>query len=150
MIKVESFELDHTKVKAPYVRKCGRLEGQKGDIVTKFDLRFTQPNVKDMSTAAVHTIEHFLAGFMREKMEGIIDISPMGCRTGFYLIAWGEREPKEVIEALNYSLNKILNEEAIPASNEVQCGNYRDLSLFSAKEYVKNVLNEGFSDEVFR
>ncbi len=150
MIKVESFELDHTKVKAPYVRKCGRLEGQKGDIVTKFDLRFTQPNVKDMPTAAVHTIEHFLAGFMREKMDGIIDISPMGCRTGFYLIAWGEREPKEVIEALDYSLNKILNEEVIPASNEIQCGNYRDLSLFSAKEYVKNVLNEGFSDEVFR
>lgn len=26
MIKVESFELDHTKVKAPYVRKAGKMK----------------------------------------------------------------------------------------------------------------------------
>ena len=36
MNKVESFELDHRKVKAPYVRKCCLLEGPKGDKVTKF------------------------------------------------------------------------------------------------------------------
>ena len=31
MGKVESFELDHTKVKAPYVRLITVEEGQKGD-----------------------------------------------------------------------------------------------------------------------
>ena len=40
MQKVESFKLDHTKVKAPYIRKCCELKGTNGDIVTKFDLRF--------------------------------------------------------------------------------------------------------------
>ena len=40
MERVESFELDHRKVKAPYVRKCCVLEGPNGDKVTKFDLRF--------------------------------------------------------------------------------------------------------------
>lgn len=40
MQKVESFKLDHTKVKAPYIRKCCELKGANGDIVTKFDLRF--------------------------------------------------------------------------------------------------------------
>ena len=89
MIKVESFELDHTKVKAPYVRKAGEDE-RNGVKITKFDLRFLQPNEKEMPTGAIHTIEHFLATFMREKMDGIIDISPMGCRTGFYMIAWGD------------------------------------------------------------
>ena len=46
MVKVESFELDHTKVKAPYVRKAGIKIGPKGDIVSKFDLRFVQPNIE--------------------------------------------------------------------------------------------------------
>ena len=29
MEKVESFKLDHTKVKAPYVRKCCVLDGKR-------------------------------------------------------------------------------------------------------------------------
>ena len=33
----------------------------------------------------------------------------------------------------------------MPAANEIQCGNYRDLSLFGAKEYAKKVLKTGFS-----
>ena len=32
MNKVESFELDHRIVKAPYIRKCCLLTGKKGDI----------------------------------------------------------------------------------------------------------------------
>ena len=30
MEKVESFKLDHNKVKAPYVRKCCVLDGKNG------------------------------------------------------------------------------------------------------------------------
>ena len=48
MQKVESFELDHTKVKAPFVRKCCVQQGEKGDKITKFDIRFTQPNEAEM------------------------------------------------------------------------------------------------------
>lgn len=150
MVKVESFLLDHTKVKAPFVRKCGTQQGQKGDIISKFDLRFLQPNEEEMPTAAVHTLEHLLAGYMREKMENIIDISPMGCRTGFYMVAWGEVEVNTVIEALNYALGKVVETEEVPAANAVQCGNYRDHSLFSAKEYAKYVLKKGVSNEIFR
>ncbi|TDT62310.1 S-ribosylhomocysteine lyase [Fonticella tunisiensis] len=140
MVKVESFELDHRKVKAPYIRKVGAYRGEKGDIITKFDLRFMQPNKGAMPTAAVHTIEHLLAGYMREEMDGIIDISPMGCRTGFYMIAWGDRTVEEVRPALISALEKITSTKEVPAANEVQCGNYRDHSLFSAIEYAKLVL----------
>ena len=42
MEKVESFKLDHNKVKAPFVRKCCVLDGKMGDKVSKFDLRFLQ------------------------------------------------------------------------------------------------------------
>ena len=150
MVKVESFLLDHTKVKAPYVRKCGVQNGQKGDMITKFDLRFMQPNKGEMPTAAIHTLEHLLAGYMREKMDNIIDISPMGCRTGFYMITWREVEVETVVNALVYSLKKVIETEEVPAVNAVQCGNYRDHSLFSAIEYAKEVLREGISNEIYR
>lgn len=141
-VKVESFELDHTKVKAPYVRKAGVMKGEKGDYVTKYDLRFLQPNAMTLPTAAVHTLEHLLAGFMRENMEGIIDISPMGCRTGFYMVAWGEPESRVVAANLRKALEKILSVEEIPAAEAKSCGNYRDHSLTGAKEYAKLVLSD--------
>ncbi|MBU5483154.1 S-ribosylhomocysteine lyase [Clostridium sp. MSJ-11] len=149
MKKVESFQLDHRKVVAPYVRKCTVLNGEKGDSVTKFDLRFTQPNKEDMPTGAIHALEHLLAGYLREDLEGIIDLSPMGCRTGFYLTLWGDREALEIKKALEESLKKIIVAEEVPAANDLQCGNYRDLSLFGAKEYAKYVLKKGFNLNIY-
>ncbi len=142
-VKVESFELDHTKVEAPFIRKAGKVVGEKGDVVQKYDLRFTQPNQMTMTSGAIHTIEHLMAGYFREELKGIIDISPMGCRTGFYMIKFGETDVKEVEEAWKKVLKKIVEtkEEEVPAKNAIQCGNYRDHSLFSAKEYCKDVLN---------
>lgn len=149
MNKVESFELDHNKVKAPYVRRCCILKGIKGDEVTKFDLRFLQPNKEAFGTAAMHGLEHLLAYILRKKLEGIIDLSPMGCRTGFYLTIWGNREPMEIKNALEDALKEVLVANEMPAANSVQCGNYRDLSLFGAKEYAKEVLEKGFSLNIY-
>lgn len=149
MKKVESFELDHNKVKAPYVRKCCLLSGPNGDKVTKFDLRFLQPNKEAFGTAAIHGLEHLLANLLRDKLDGVIDISPMGCRTGFYLSIWGDREPDEIKEALESALREVLEATEIPAANPVQCGNYRDLSLFGAKEYAKDALEKGFSLNIY-
>lgn len=150
MVKVESFSLDHTKVKAPFVRKCVTQTGVKGDIVTKFDLRFMQPNEEFMNISAIHTLEHLLAGYMREVMDGIIDISPMGCRTGFYMITWNDVSVDKVIQTLNYGLKKVLESTEIPAANEVQCGNYKDHSLEGAKELATMVLKKGFSSDIYR
>ncbi|MGL5415671.1 MAG: S-ribosylhomocysteine lyase [Clostridium sp.] len=149
MNKVESFELDHRKVKAPYIRRCCILIGEKGDRVTKFDLRFLQPNKESFGTAAMHGIEHLLAHFLREDLEGIIDFSPMGCRTGFYLSIWGDRNAQDIKLALENGLRKIIEVKEIPANNDIQCGNYKDLSLFGAKEYAKEALGKGFSLNVY-
>lgn len=149
MEKVESFELDHRIVKAPYIRKCCLLEGKNGDKVTKFDIRFLQPNKEAFGTAAMHGLEHLLAYELRDKVEGIIDFSPMGCRTGFYLSIWGDRDSKEIKVALESALEEVLKATEIPAANEVQCGNYRDLSLFGAKEYAKEALKKGFSLSIY-
>lgn len=149
MNKVESFELDHRKVKAPYIRKCCLLVGPKGDKITKFDLRFLQPNKEAFGTAAIHALEHLLAHELRNNIEGIIDISPMGCRTGFYLSVFGDKDSNEIKIALEKALKEILSAKEVPAANDLQCGNYRDLSLFGAKEYAKEALDKGFSLSIY-
>ena len=85
---VESFELDHTAVKAPYVRLIGEETGPKGDIISNFDIRLVQPNENAIPTAGLHTIEHLLAMLIRKRIDGMIDCSPFGCRTGFHMIVW--------------------------------------------------------------
>lgn len=149
MNKVESFELDHRKVKAPYIRKCCLLNGPQGDLVTKFDIRFLQPNKEAFGTAAMHGLEHLLAYELRNNLEGIIDLSPMGCRTGFYLSIFGDREASDIKVAIENALNEVLKATEIPAANDIQCGNYRDLSLFGAKEYAKEALSRGFSLSIY-
>lgn len=141
-IVVESFTMDHTVVKAPFVRKCSRIETPHGDVITKFDLRFMTPNGDAMPTGVVHALEHLLAVYMREEVDDVVDLSPMGCRTGFYFIVVGDRQEDEIARALANSLEKVLKAEEVPAANPVQCGNYRDMSLFGAKEYTKEVLEK--------
>jgi S-ribosylhomocysteine lyase len=85
-------------------------------------------------------------------LEGIIDISPFGCRTGFHLITWGVPSATEVAKALTEVLTIIVNEtkfEDIQGVSEKECGNYRDHSLFGAKEYAKLVIEQGISDDAF-
>ena len=152
--KVESFELDHTKVKAPFVRKCTVLTGDRGDVVTKFDIRFTQPNEAEMQSEGIHTLEHLLATYLRDADEAfaskIIDVSPMGCRTGFYMTIWGEWKASFIAAKVTEALELVVAAESIPANNAVQCGNYRLHSLALAKEYAKEVLAKGLSDSYLR
>lgn len=151
--KVESFDLDHTKVKAPFVRKCSVYTGEKGDKVTKFDIRFTQPNVAEMQSDGIHTLEHLLATYLRDGdknfASSIIDVSPMGCRTGFYMTIWGEWEATKVASEVTKALKLVCLSDSIPAENEVQCGNYRLHNLELAKEYAAKVLESGLTDKVF-
>ena len=135
---VDSFNLDHTKVTAPYVRLAARKVGKKGDVVSKYDIRFTQPNQEFMSTGAIHTLEHLIAEYIRDEMEGVIDLSPMGCRTGFYFTIWGELSEEEVANHLLNVLKKVAAwDKEIPATTAQECGNYRDHDLEGAKHYAK-------------
>lgn len=135
---VDSFNLDHTKVKAPFVRVAAKKVGEKGDVVTKFDIRFTQPNKEFMSTGGIHTLEHLMAEYIRDEMEGVIDLSPMGCRTGFYFTVWGNRNEEEIATHLMNVLKKVaVWDKPIPATTEEECGNYKDHNLEDAKSYAQ-------------
>ncbi len=152
MAEVESFTLDHNKVIAPYVRVIATEEGPKGDIITNYDLRFAQPNQAEIPTAAIHTLEHILAASLRDRLAGIIDVSPFGCRTGFHLIVWGEISATDVAIALKETLKEIVEEiewSDVQGTDAKSCGNYKDHSLFSAKEWAKLVLAQGISDLPF-
>lgn len=100
----------------------------------------------------MHTIEHLLAGLLRDRLDGVIDCSPFGCRTGFHLITWGEHSTTEVAKALKGSLEAIANDiewKDVQGTDKYSCGNYRDHSLFSAKEWSKEILSQGIYDQPF-
>lgn len=136
---VESFNLDHNKVLAPYVRLSGRLSGPKGDEVSKFDIRFTQPNKEYLSTAAIHTLEHLAAEYLRDELPTVIDLSPMGCRTGFYLTVFGSPAEAEIAEKLLVVMDKIAlwkDDDPVPGVHPVMCGNWEDHNLGEAREWA--------------
>lgn len=149
MAKVESFQLDHDAVRAPYVRLAGSEQHASGARVSKFNLRFVQPNHDAIPTSAMHTLEHLLAINLRDYIPSVIDVSPMGCRTGFYLIVWDAPSIATVAEALQKVLQIVLDTETIPAATAKECGNFRDHSLFSAKIYAKQVLDQQISLDPF-
>ncbi|MCZ0717465.1 S-ribosylhomocysteine lyase [Aerococcus kribbianus] len=151
MAKVESFSLDHDAVKAPYVRIAGAEEGPNGDRITKFDLRFVQPNQAAIPTSALHTMEHLIAAYIRDYMDNVIDVSPMGCRTGFYMICWGERTVAEAADAITKTLEDIMKStwDDVQGTERQQCGNYRDHSLWGAQAYAQEILAQGFSLDAF-
>ena len=55
MAEVESFTLDHTQVKAPYVRLIEEQAGPAGGAIANYDLRLVQPNETSLETAGIHT-----------------------------------------------------------------------------------------------
>lgn len=149
--KVESFNLDHTKVIAPYVRLASKKTGEKGDIVTKFDIRFMQPNVEFMPIAAIHTLEHLVAEYIRDEIESIIDFSPMGCRTGFYLTVFGDLSEEIIAEKMLNVLEQVASwpeDKPVPGLDPKECGNYKEHDLPTArklaKDWVTNITIKGF------
>ena len=139
-MNVESFNLDHRSVRAPFVRLADRKVLPGGCVIVKYDLRFTQPNVEHLPMAAVHSIEHMFAEFVRNHDNGVIDFSPMGCQTGFYLILSGDRDFDDVLSLVEATLRDILEADAVPAANEVQCGWGAHHSLVGAKKAAKRML----------
>lgn len=132
---VESFDLDHTAVAAPYVRVADRKVLPGGDTLVKYDVRFTQPNKGHLGMKAVHSIEHMTAHHMRNHTDALIDFSPMGCQTGFYALTLGV-EPADFMEILAATMQDLLDATEVPAANEVQCGWGANHSLEEAQEAV--------------
>ncbi|MFA0567262.1 S-ribosylhomocysteine lyase [Vibrio gallaecicus] len=149
---LDSFTVDHTRMNAPAVRVAKTMQTPKGDTITVFDLRFTAPNKDILSEKGIHTLEHLYAGFMRAHLNGanveIIDISPMGCRTGFYMSLIGTPTEQLVADSWLAAMEDVLkveNQNKIPELNEYQCGTASMHSLEEAKEIAKAIISAGIA-----
>lgn len=144
---LDSFRVDHTIMPAPAVRVAKVMQTPKGDNITVFDLRFCKPNEKMLSEKGIHTLEHLFAGFIRNHLNSstveIIDVSPMGCRTGFYMSLIGTPKEQVVASAWKKAMEDVINVEKqsdIPELNLYQCGTCAMHSLDEAKDIARDIL----------
>ena len=149
---LDSFTVDHTIMPAPAVRKAKGMKSPSGDAITVYDLRFVKPNKETLSSEGIHTLEHLFAGFMRDHLNSkkveIIDLSPMGCRTGFYMSVLGKPKESKVAAAWLLAMEDVLkvkSKKDIPELNVYQCGTYKMHSLKDAKNIAKTVLKKGIT-----
>ncbi|MCL2453795.1 MAG: S-ribosylhomocysteine lyase [Micrococcales bacterium] len=139
-MNVESFNLDHRTVAAPYIRLADRKTLPHGDVISKYDVRFTQPNVAHLEMDAVHSLEHLFAEHSRNHSDAVLDFSPMGCQTGFYLMLAGAPDDAEVFDLVEATLRDVVKVDEVPAANEVQCGWGAHHSLAGAQTVAADFL----------
>lgn len=141
-MNVESFNLDHRTVAAPYIRLADLKELPHGDVISKFDVRFAQPNHGHLEMPAVHSLEHLFAEHSRNHSDRVLDFSPMGCQTGFYLMLEGRWSQEEVEELVAATLEDVLGATEVPAANETQCGWGANHTLEGAQDVARAFLAE--------
>lgn len=132
-------DLDHRSVEPPYLRLTDRRKTSRGDIFV-WHLRIGQPNVAQISTSVVHSVEHFLGDFMVAANSDVITVAPMGCQTGFYVVTTID-EFDELSELLATVLEQTLTAAAVPHADPVQCGWAKNHSLDGAQEVARFLLS---------
>ncbi len=147
---LDSFTVDHTIMNAPAVRIAKTMVTPSKDTIMVFDLRFCVPNKAILSEKGIHTLEHLFAGFMRDHLNSdtveIIDLSPMGCRTGFYMSLIGAPNEQQVAQSWLAAMQDVLavkSQGDIPELNEYQCGTYLMHSLDEAKQIAQAIIDSG-------
>ncbi|MDD3831890.1 MAG: S-ribosylhomocysteine lyase [Clostridia bacterium] len=142
MKNIDSFLVNHLTLQSGlYV---SRRDRHNGVTVTTFDLRLTRPNVEQpIDTGTMHTIEHLGATYLRNsnRSADIVYFGPMGCRTGFYLLMFGELNSTDVFDLVIDMCKFIVQYEGdIVGATPRECGNYSDQNLSSAIIYANQYM----------
>lgn len=139
MERIASFTINHLDLfPGLYV---SRRDEKDGVVITSFDMRITAPNrepVIDMP--ALHTIEHLCATYLRngDRKDEIVYFGPMGCRTGCYVVMFGDLNSEDIYDMIVDMCDFVINFEGdIPGAAPEQCGNYSEQNLNMAKFYIK-------------
>ena len=137
MERITSFCVDHDFItEGIYV---SRIDGD----ITTYDLRTRIPNADDyMDHITMHSLEHMFATYIRNSDIGanVIYFGPMGCRTGFYLLV-RDLDNKTVLREVKKALRKVIDHDGeMFGASRKECGNYRELSLDSAKAECRRYL----------
>lgn len=151
MDKIESFKINHlTLLKGLYV---SRIDKNKNTTITTFDMRLTAPNREPVvDIPALHTIEHLGATYLRnsQKKDDIVYFGPMGCRTGFYIVMFGNLKSEDIYNLVVDMCNFIIDFNGdIPGAKAEECGNYLEQNLNMAKYYIKQYKEELINNKRF-
>ena len=144
MNKNPSFTIDHEHLlRGIYV---SRKDEVGGEVVTTFDIRMKEPNREPaLHNGALHTIEHLAATYLRNSdfKEQVVYFGPMGCRTGCYLVMFGDLTSADVYDKVLKMCDFIIGFEGeIPGAKPEECGNYSEQNLEMAKFYIKKYKDE--------
>lgn len=147
MEKIASFTVDHLQLEPGIYVSRKDSDPATGGVATTFDLRMTAPNREPvMDTAPVHCIEHLGATYLRnhpEWRDKVLYFGPMGCRTGFYLIMFGDLAPNDVV-GLIVDMYRFIEsfEGEVPGAQPRDCGNYHDCDLPQAQWWARRYLRD--------
>ena len=94
-----------------------------------------------MEMPALHSLEHLMAELSRNHSDKIVDISPMGCQTGFYVTLLNIADYQEALRLIERTLQDVLAAEEVPACNVVQCGWAASHSLEGAQKIARYLLD---------
>ena len=135
--KITSFTVDHRYiVPGIYV---SRIDGD----VTTYDLRTRRPNCGDlMDNSTMHSFEHMFATYVRNSKasDKVLYFGPMGCQTGFYLLMRDVTNEETLSLVLSVLKSIVSHEGEMFGCSEIECGNYRNLSVETAKLEAKKYL----------
>lgn len=144
MERIASFTINHLDLyPGLYVSRRDKKEGV---VITTFDMRITAPNREPViDVPALHTIEHLGATYLRnsKRKDEIVYFGPMGCRTGCYILMFGDLNPEDICDFVVDMCDFIIDYEGeIPGAAPEQCGNYSEQNLDMAKFYIKKFKKE--------
>lgn len=135
---IKSFEVDHTKLKAHVIRLADVYE-KNGVEVKKYDLRFVTPNTTYIDDKVMHSMEHLMAtAFKAVFQDDMIDLSPMGCKTGFYFTEFANDGD---IEKIKEAIAKAVS-VAIPEPTKENCGSYLLHNIPGARTFLERVSDD--------
>lgn len=142
--KITSFTVDHRYI-TPGIY-VSRIDGD----VTTYDMRTRRPNAGDyMDNLTMHSLEHMFATYVRNSSiaDRVLYFGPMGCQTGFYLLV-RDADNGEVLATVIETLEKVIAHDGkMFGESEIECGNYRNLSVDAAKIEAKKYLSALLSAE---
>ena len=148
METIASFQVDHTNLQPGIY--ISRRDSMCDTCITTYDIRMTSPNHEPaVNCAALHTIEHLVATYLRNHevwKENIIYWGPMGCLTGNYLIVRGVYPCEEIRDLMLEAFAFVRDFSGeVPGTTAATCGNYlmHDLPMakWEAARYIDRLQN---------
>jgi len=119
--------------------------------ISTFDFRVRTPNTELLTPKVAHSLEHLFAVALRAECEEhqsdlkVLDVSPMGCRTGYYLTVLnpvGALPLSRATEAVRAMLLGALEIKELPGARLETCGAYREHDFEGARAEIARLAGE--------